>query len=130
MIDHALDSAATPAEEGTFPSRTSTYIPEFDILRTDDRIILQGDVPGLAPDDLDVCFEEGNLKLAGKIEPRQNGKKIVRQEYGIGNYQRDFSIGEDIDVEGIQATLHNGVVTIELPVAAIAKPRRIEIQSA
>lgn len=130
MIDHAIESAATSAEERKFTPRTSTYIPDFDILRTDDRIILQGDVPGLDPDDLDVRFEDGNLTLAGKIEPRQTEKKMIRQEYGIGNYQRDFSIGEDIDVEAITATLRDGVVTIELPVAAIAKPRRIEIQSA
>lgn len=110
--------------------KQNTYLPAFDVWQSDDRVILQGDLPGVAPDQLEIQFEEGTLKLRGKIHPRLPSAGVLRREYGVGNYERHFAIGENIDAERITATLRDGVVTIELPIVAKAQPRRIEIQSA
>jgi len=110
--------------------KQTTYLPAFDMWKSDDRVILQGDVPGVEPGALEVSFEEGTLKLRATIVPRLPSEGVLRREYGVGNYERHFSIGENIDVERISATLRDGVVTIELPIAAKAQPRRIEIHSA
>ena len=111
-------------------AKTSTYLPAFDVWQSDDRVILQGDLPGVAPDQLEIQFEEGTLKLRGKVAPRLPNAGVLRREYGVGHYERHFAIGENIDTEKITATLRDGVVTIELPIVAKAQPRRIEIQSA
>ncbi len=110
--------------------KQNSYLPSFDIWRADGRVILQGDVPGAAPSDLDIRFEDGTLKLHATIPPRLPSVGVVRREYGVGNYERHFSIGDEIDSDRITAELRDGVVTIELPIAVKTKPRRIEIQSA
>ena len=126
----ATDIPVARTAECKVVPKQNTYLPAFDLWRSDDRVILQGDVPGVAPGDLEVSFEEGTLKLRAKIVPRLPREGVLRREYGVGNYERYFSIGDNIDVERISATLRDGVVTIELPIVAKAQPRRIEIHSA
>lgn len=109
--------------------KRATYLPAFDIWKTEDRLILQGDVPGVEPEDLDIRFEDGTLKLAAKVSPRLPSAGVLRSEYGVGNYERHFAVGDEIDAERISAELSNGVITIELPIAEKAKPRKIEIRT-
>ena len=116
-----------PTDSKAVPKRAN-YLPAFDIWKAEDRLILQGDVPGVGPDDLDIRFEEGILKLTATVAPRLPSKGVLRSEYAVGNYERHFSLGDEIDAERISAQLSNGVVTIELPIAEKAKPRKIEIR--
>jgi HSP20 family protein len=109
--------------------RLTTFLPAFDVWKHDDRVILQGDIPGVDLGTLDIRFEDGTLKLSAAVAPRPAGQRIIRREYRVGNYERHFAIGEDIDAENITAELSEGVVTIELPIAAKAKPRKIEIRT-
>jgi HSP20 family protein len=124
-----LDTTSQPSAEPKVASKQFTFVPAFDIWESADRVILQGDIPGVEPGDLDVRFEDGILKLSAKVASRLPGSGVVRSEYGVGNYERQFALGDDIDSEKITAELSQGVITIELPIAEKAKPRKIEIQS-
>lgn len=106
-----------------------TYSPRIDIWENDEELILYADLPGVAPEDLDIRFENRELTLNGKVRPRHEHLSFLDGEYGIGDFYRTFSIGETIDAEKISADLRNGVLALHLPKVEAVKPRRIEVTS-
>ncbi len=106
----------------------TTYTPRFDIVETDEELILYGDLPGVAPENLDVRFENDRLIVHGKVEPRHQDHEFVYGEYGIGDYYRDFQVLEEVDPDHITAELKNGVLHVHLPKSEAVKPRRIEVK--
>jgi HSP20 family protein len=107
----------------------TTYTPRFDIVETDDELVLYGDLPGVTKDDLDVRFENGELTVQAKVASRHTEHEFLYGEYGIGDFHRSFSITETIDAEKISAELRNGVLTLHLPKVETAKPRRIAVKA-
>jgi HSP20 family molecular chaperone IbpA len=106
-----------------------TFSPRFDIWESDDKLVLYGDLPGVAPEDLDVHFENRELRIFGKVALRHSNIEPFYSEYGIGDFQRTFTVSEVIDAENISAELKNGVLTVHLPKIEAVKPRRIEVKS-
>ena len=107
----------------------TTYMPRFDIVETDDELVLFGDLPGVTKDSLDVRFENGELSIAGSVPSRHAEHEFVYGEYGIGDFQRSFAISATIDAEKISAELHSGVLTLHLPKVEAAKPRKITVKA-
>jgi HSP20 family molecular chaperone IbpA len=107
-----------------------TYSPRIDIWESDDELILFADLPGVAPEDLDIQFENRELRLYGKVAARHENINFVDGEYGIGDFYRTFTIGEAVDAEKISAELNNGVLALHLPKTEAVKPRRIEVKHA
>ncbi len=107
----------------------TTYAPRFDILGTDDELVLYGDLPGVTKDDLEIRLENGELMIEGKVPLRHAEHEFVGGEYGIGDFYRSFTVSETIDPETISAELHNGVLTLHLPKAEAAKPRKITVKA-
>lgn len=105
-----------------------TYSPRVDIVETENELIVFADLPGVAPEDLDIRYENRELTIHGKVQPRHADVEFLCGEYGVGDFFRTFSIGEMIDAERIQAELRNGVLTLHLPKVEAAKPRRIEVK--
>ena len=105
------------------------YTPRVDIREKGDEILLYADLPGVAPEDLDIRFEEGELSIHGKVATRHEGLRDKHREYGIGDFHRSFTIDESIDGQAISAELSNGVLTLRLPKTEKVKARRIEVQS-
>jgi HSP20 family molecular chaperone IbpA len=89
--------------------------------------MLCGDLPGVKSEDVDLRFENGQLVIHGKVEPRNEQAQYVYQEYGIGDYHRSFKIGEAVDSTKIAANMRDGVLTIHLPKTDQMKPRRIKV---
>jgi HSP20 family protein len=105
------------------------YAPRFDIWETDDELTLCGDMPGVKPEDVDIRFENRELVIHGRVEPRNEQAGFIYQEYGIGDYHRSFTIGEIVDSTKIAANMRDGVLTIHLPKTDQMKPRRIKVAS-
>ncbi len=110
-------------------TQQTAYVPRFDIWETAEELLLYGDLPGVAPEDLDIRFENDELSVHGRVTPRYQDHKLLYSEYGIGDFRRTFSIGEAIDSEKISAEMHNGVLTLHLPKSEKIKPRRIEVKA-
>ena len=118
--------------EGPQVERTQsgvTYTPRVDILETDEQLTLYADLPGVALEDLDIQFEDRQLTIQGRVQPRQEQVKYLRAEYGVGDFYRVFAIGQDIDPSKIAAALSDGVVRIDLPKADVVEPRKIAVTS-
>ena len=106
-----------------------TFTPRFDICETENELILYGDLPGVEAGNLDICFEDKELAIHGKVAPRQADLRRLRDEYGVGDFYRTFAFGEAVDATKISAELKNGVLTVHLPKAESAKPKRIDVRA-
>lgn len=113
-------------EEQTRPGRT--YVPDVDICETADSLWLWADMPGVDEKTVEVGLAEGILSIEGAVSLKEyENLAPVYTEYNIGNYLRRFTVSEDIDVDNIKARMTDGVLELELPKSARAKPRRINI---
>lgn len=126
MVKKETDGNLTTVER---TRSTTTYTPRFDIVETDDELILCGDLPGVAPEDLEVRYENEHLIVHGQVHSRHEGREHVYGEYGIGDFYREFRISETVDTNKIDAELKDGVLTLHLPKAEAIKPKRIEVKS-
>lgn len=104
--------------------------PRVDILETEHEVILLADMPGVKPTDVDVRFENGELTVHGRRTTSHPGKRRALWEYEPAHYHRAFRLTEDVAADRIEAELKNGVLTVRLPKAEAAKPRRIAVKGA
>lgn len=107
------------------------YRPLADIVETGDGVQLMLEMPGVSRDDLDVTLEKRVLTIRGKVHPTApDTLDLVHAEYGEGDYERSFSMSQDFDPDKIEASLSNGILTLTLPRAEAAKPKKIEVRAA
>src|SRR5262249_44943420 len=112
----------------TEPTAGVTYTPRVDIYETDNELVLTADLPGVKPEDADVRFQNSELVIQGHCAPRQPDADYLLCEYGVGDFYRAFTIGEQLDSEKITAELRHGVLTVHLPKAEAAKPKKISVK--
>ena len=110
-------------------TRRDTYFtPRVDIYETDEELILNSDIPGIRPEDVELRYEQGELLLHGRIQARERNGELLYQEYEEGDFYRAFTIHESIDSSKIEAKCNNGVLTIHLPKVAAVQPKQITVQ--
>jgi HSP20 family molecular chaperone IbpA len=107
-----------------------TFQPNVDICDRGGEVVLVCDVPGAAPDGLDVSFEDGVLSVNAAVPPRDLPGRSVRREYGIGDYRRSFRLGDGFDASLITADYRRGVLTIRVPRLAAVRPRKVAVRTA
>ena len=105
----------------------AVFMPQVDILETEDELTLLADMPGVDLEGVDIHFENSELTLYGRAAPRDDGVEFIYREYGVGDFHRAFTIGPSIDSYKISAQLSDGVLTVHLPKTEAVKPRRIEV---
>ena len=112
-------------------SNGHTFAPRVDIVETKEHYRIDVDLPGIDAKDVSVTVEHNVLTIAGerKLEKEENRDGYVRYERSHGSFSRSFQLPEDVDAEHISATGKNGVLTVQLPKAAAAKPRAIEVKA-
>jgi HSP20 family molecular chaperone IbpA len=114
-------------EEQTIPGRY--YVPAADIFETDDALTLLLEMPGVSKDNVDVQIENDVLRVEGKIDyTAYKDVEPVYTEYNIGHYARVFTLSNKIDRDAIAARVEDGLLTLTLPKAKEALPRRITIR--
>jgi HSP20 family protein len=108
-------------------ARAPRFMP-MDLYRSGDHYVLHADLPGVDPGSVDAGVENGTLTIrAQRSERTEDGVQWIASERFAGTYMRQIALGDDIDADRISATYANGVLTVTLPVAERAKPRRVEI---
>jgi HSP20 family protein len=129
MTGGTSPAAAGTATAGGTPETTLTYQPNVDIRDLGGEVIFDADIPGARADGIDVTFEDGVLSVQAAVAPRELPGRAVRQEYGIGNYRRNFRLGEGFDASQITADYRRGVLTIRVPRLAAVRPRKVEVRA-
>ncbi len=113
-------------QEGTIPARQ--FLPVTDIFETDQSLTLVVEMPGVKRDNVEVSVENDILTIDGRIDfANYEGLQPLYTEYNIGHYLRSFQLSSKIDQERIKAQLTDGVMTLVLPKAEKAKPRKITL---
>jgi HSP20 family protein len=106
------------------------FVPAVDIIETDDFITLMADMPGVDKQAINITLEQHTLTIHGNIDPViPEGFSTYVQEYEIGDFERSFTLNEQVDRENIEASLNNGVLEVRLPKAEPAKPKTITIKA-
>lgn len=101
--------------------------PPVDIYETPNELVLLADLPGVAPNDLEVRLEDDILTIRGQAKHIRT-QDPVYQEYELVNFFRQFELSEQIDQGKVSADLKHGVLTLHLPKTEKAKPRQITVQ--
>lgn len=128
-------TVATSAQDRNVAGREDTrsqeqYItPPVDIFENGDGLVVKADLPGVSKEGLDVRVENNLLTIRGKASNAAPGDPVYR-EYGLVNFFRQFELSDRVNQANISAELKNGVLTLNLPKAEEAKPRKIEIKAA
>jgi HSP20 family protein len=102
--------------------------PPVDIYETAQGLVVKADLPGVARKDLDLRVENSQLTIRGRANHAVRGEPLYR-EYELVHFFRQFELTDSVDQEKISADLKNGLLTLSLPKAEEAKPRRIEVQA-
>jgi HSP20 family protein len=100
----------------------------LDAFRRGDKFIVQFDLPGIDASTLDITVERNVLTVTGeRRSAMQEGDEVLIAERPHGIFTRQLMLGDALDGEQISASYHDGVLTLEIPVAEQAKPRKIPV---
>ncbi|HCO12008.1 MAG TPA: Hsp20/alpha crystallin family protein [Desulfonauticus sp.] len=106
------------------------FSPYTDILEKEEGFYILLDLPGVGKEDVELNLKENELEIRAKARiPEQEKVKNIHLEFVPGEYRRQFTLSEVVDKENIKASLKNGVLTLFLPKAQEAKPKKIEISA-
>ena len=113
-------------EEKTVPGKY--YIPDTDIYETSDALIVVMEIPGVSNENIDIKLEKDQLTVNANIDlENYKNYKPVYTEYNVGHYSRGFTLTGKVDQDRIEASVTNGVLSLKLPKAEEAKPRKIPV---
>lgn len=124
LFGDALGGASTPATAGA-------WAPALDVEETEDAFTLHVELPGVAIDDVEVSLEENVLTVSGerRFYADRDGDTFRRVERSFGRFHRAVRLPDRVDADHVEATHRDGMLTIQVPKAEEAKPRRIEVKT-
>jgi HSP20 family protein len=131
LVDSFFNQDLLPSEEVS----NRTWMPPVDIQETEDAYRLVAELPGLTKDDINITLENNVLRLTGErkfekdVQEKKEGKKegYHRIERAYGTFVRAFTLPSQVSHDKVEAKFENGLLTIMVPKAELAKPRRISI---
>lgn len=109
-------------------SAGASGVMPMDAFRRGSDVWIHIDMPGVKADDLDITVERNVLTIAAERDwERRDGEQSYFAERYRGSFRRQIELGDGLDLEHLEADLHDGVLTMRIPVGEQAKPRKVEI---
>ncbi len=103
------------------------FSPLADLEETDDAYLLEVELPGINKDDVDIEITGRRLEVSGERKEKERVGILRRRERVVGRFHYEVLLPSDVEEEGIEANLDNGVLTIRVPKPASQRPRRIAV---
>lgn len=125
-FDRMMDTFFSPnTAVGTVPS----FGLALDVAEDDQNYLITASVPGVEADNLEITLDKDVLTIKGHVEQtaEQDGVRYHLRERRYGSFSRSVRLPENVNANGIEASHEQGVVTITIPKAAVAQPKRINI---
>ena len=117
-LDRVWESMSAPTPRA-FP---------MNVVRRGDTVNVTFDLPGFTADQVDLTVERNQLTLTAERRwEKQEGEEWLVAERPSGTFRRELLLGENLDTDHLEATFHDGVLEITIPVAEAAKPRKIAL---
>jgi len=101
----------------------------MDAWRDGDQFVVEFDLPGVKPDSIDLDVERNVVTVKAERPTRASDAELIAAERARGVFSRQLILGDNLDTEQIDASYNAGVLTLRIPVAERAKPRKISISS-
>jgi HSP20 family protein len=123
LFDRFFDEALSPAPVAR------PFRPAFDVIEFPDRYEVVADLPGVNQKEVEVEFIEGVLHVRGERagDTLPDEARLYRRERVTGKFARSIGFRDDIDVDGIDASFHEGVLRVNVPKSEKNKPRQIPV---
>jgi HSP20 family protein len=99
-----------------------------DIEETDDSFIVDIDLPGVRPEDVNVEVQENELRVSGEIKERERKGILRRQTRRVGQFEHVVRLPSEVDAEKVEATLHDGVLSVRLGKSQSRQPKRVKVK--
>jgi len=117
--------------QSVFDTSRQPRVMPVDLSREGDKYLLNADLPGIDPGSIDIDLDGHLLSIrAQRSAGDHSNSRWLLQERPFGSYLRQFTIGDDVDIDGISASYDNGVLSVLIPIAERAKPRKVNVGSA
>jgi HSP20 family protein len=113
-----------------FPYRaTSCWTPSIDVSEDDARMLIEAEMPGIAPEDVELTVDDGILTLKGKKSLKKDGEKRgwIVTERACGSFTRSFALPSSIEIDGIRANYDKGILSVEIPKKPPKVPKQIKV---
>ena len=115
-------------------SRAQLWLPPMDLYETEDAFVIAADLPGIHMENVDIQFDRGSLTISGTRGATlpasdKTQLRVFNAERATGSFSRSVRLPEHVDAEKISATFADGVLTIKVPKAAAALPRKIQVRA-
>ena len=116
---------------GTFsPAAPRGVFPPVNLYETSDAFVLTAEVPGVAPEALEISLEGATVTLRGeRNRASEEGASVHRSERPVGAFRRAIDLPVPIDADQVEAVHRNGVLTLRLPKAPEHRPRQIRVKA-
>jgi HSP20 family protein len=129
IAERKKEEVASP-HTGEHIRNRPVFVPRADIYENNDKIFVLADMPGVDEHSIEITLEKNVLTLQGFTSPQaEKGLKLVHCESPEGNYRRVFLLSEEVDRDGIEATVKHGVLKLVLPKSPKAMARKITVKA-
>jgi HSP20 family protein len=109
-------------------SQAPFWVPAADLEETDDAYVLELELPGVRKEDVNIEVRDNEVRVTGEIKQKERMGILRRQMRRVGQFQYVVALPGDIDPQQVEASLHDGVLTVRLGKAAASQPRPIEVR--
>lgn len=108
------------------------WMPAIDLVRDDGNLVLKADMPGIRPEEVKIEVEDGVLTVSGEHDEstEEKGDNYLRRERRFGSFSRSVALPAGVDAGDIQATTHDGVLEVRIPLPQESKKATIEVKPA
>jgi HSP20 family protein len=133
MADEKRELQKKEAQSSVETERTKSrrfYVPRVDIYEAKDAIVLVADMPGVDEKSVEITLDKNILTIAGTVEPEAyKDHSITYSEYDTGDYERAFTISDEVDRNKIEASVKQGVLRVTLPKVEPVKAKKIAVKT-
>ncbi len=111
------------------PENGPAWAPALDVLEDDEKVTIVLDAAGLKSEDFDLSLQDGDLTISGERKQEEDSQKgeSFRSERFFGRFSRTITLPSPVKAEAVQASYKDGVLTVTLPKAEEAKPKKITV---
>jgi len=122
LLDSAFQLAGSPAR--------SAWAPALDVFEDDEKVTVQVELAGVKKEDFDISLHDGVLTVSGqrKSESEKSEGESFRSERVFGSFSRSVTLPSPVKADAVKAAYQDGVLTVTLPKAEEAKPRKIQVE--
>jgi HSP20 family protein len=126
-----MDSIYSAFVEGRGSVPAAGVFPALNMSEDDRNLYVRAELPGVAPENIDITTKQNNLIIKGERKIAAEGEKVSyhRKERDAGSFRRIISLPTPVDANKVTAICKNGVLTVTLPKAEEAKPRQISVKT-